>query len=61
MKSGNIDYIPFNKALIVKEVEDDEEQLKRELEELNSEMRQKFLSITHTFNARFDFLEVILI
>ena len=53
MSKGNIDYIPFGKALVLKG-KTEEEELKKELEELQKLVRDRFNSIVH----RFDELEV---
>lgn len=42
IKDGNISYIPFNKALVLTEVEDEGEQLKKELEELSDTVKKQF-------------------
>ena len=53
MQSGNIDYIPFERALILESTKKDEE-LKNELKQLQKSMDDKFSDM----NQRFDALEV---
>ena len=54
ISSGNIDYIPFNQALVLEGKEDEGEQLKKELQELRDAMKERFMNLS----LRFDALEV---
>lgn len=53
IRSGSIDYIPFQKALVLEGLEEDEE-LKRDLEELHKAVAETFSIMGH----RFDKIEV---
>ena len=50
MTSGSIDYIPFQKALVLEGQEEDEE-LKKELENLQKVVGDRFNNIIHRFDA----------
>ena len=50
MTSGSIDYIPFQKALVLEGQEEDEE-LKKELENLQKLVGDRFNNIVHRFDA----------
>ena len=47
MISGVVDYIPFNKALVLESVKDDSEELKKKIRDLD-----------RTIQDRFNYLEV---
>ena len=53
MTSGNINYLPFENALIL-EGQDEENELKKELEQLQKNVGDRFNNIVH----RFDTIEV---
>ena len=53
MKSGNIDYIPFGKAMVL-EGRTEEDELKSKLEEIERGLGDRFNSMVQ----RFDMLEV---
>lgn len=53
IKCGNIDYIPFRKALVLEGLEEDKE-LKKEVEQLQRSVNDTFC----TLNQRFDNMEV---
>ena len=53
MTNGHIDYIPYQKALVL-EGQTEEEELKKELEQLQKMVGDRFNSLIH----RFDVLEV---
>ena len=50
MTSGSIDYIPFQQALVLQGQEEDE-QLKKELENLQKLVGDRFNSLIHRFEA----------
>ena len=55
IRSGSIDYIPFQKALVLEGLQEDEE-LKQELEQLQKSVNETFNTLSH----RFDTLQVSL-
>ncbi len=50
MRTGTIDYIPFQKALVL-EGQTEEEELKQELEQLQKLVGDRFNNIIHRFDA----------
>ena len=50
MTTGNINYLPFEKALIL-EGQDEENELKKELEQLQKNVGDRFNNIVHRFDA----------
>ena len=54
MNSGDISYLPFNQALVLEGVEDESEELRREVKELRYIMKDRFMDL----NLRFDAIEV---
>ena len=50
IKSGNIDYIPFQKALVLESSKEDKE-LKEELEQLQRAVCDTFSALSHRFDA----------
>ena len=50
MTNGHIDYIPYQKALVL-EGQTEEEELKKELEQLQKMVGDRFNSLIHRFDA----------
>ena len=50
IKSGSIDYIPFEKALVLESLEEGEE-LKKEVEHLRESMDEKFNQLSESMSV----------
>lgn len=58
MKSGNPDYLPLNQALVLEEKEEEDEELKKEVQVLQDAVKQRFTTMNLHIDARLDAIEV---